>query len=27
MHFYDSAVVFERGRHVKKHAPAIGCSS
>jgi hypothetical protein len=24
MHFYDSVVVFERGRHLKKHAPAIG---
>jgi hypothetical protein len=24
MHFYDSAVVFERGRHLRKHAPAIG---
>jgi len=24
MHFYDSAVVFERGQHVKKHAPVIG---
>ncbi len=24
MHFYDSAVVFERGRHLRKHAPSIG---
>lgn len=24
MHFYDSAIVFERGRHVVKHAPKIG---
>jgi len=24
MHFYDSVVVFERGRHIKKHAPMIG---
>ena len=24
MHFYDSVVVFERGRHLKKHAPMIG---
>lgn len=24
MHFYDSIVVFERGRHTKKHAPQIG---
>jgi hypothetical protein len=24
MHFYDSVVVFERGRHLKKHAPQIG---
>ncbi len=24
MHFYDSAVVFERGRHLKKHAPITG---
>ncbi|MGO9686553.1 MAG: class I SAM-dependent methyltransferase [Beijerinckiaceae bacterium] len=24
MHFYDSVVVFERGRHLKKHAPIIG---
>jgi hypothetical protein len=24
MHFYDSAVVFERGRHLQKHAPQIG---
>ncbi len=24
MHFYDSVVVFERGRHLKKHAPRIG---
>jgi hypothetical protein len=24
MHFYDSVVVFERGQHVKKHAPIIG---
>jgi len=24
MHFYDSVVAFERGRHVKKHAPEIG---
>lgn len=26
MHFYDSIVVFERGRHLKKHAPMIGMS-
>lgn len=26
MHFYDSVVVFERGRHLKKHAPRIGKS-
>lgn len=24
MHFYDSVVAFERGRHLKKHAPQIG---
>jgi hypothetical protein len=24
LHFYDSVVVFERGRHLKKHAPQIG---
>lgn len=24
MHFYDSIVVFERGRHLRKHAPQIG---
>ncbi len=24
MHFYDSVAVFERGRHLKKHAPQIG---
>jgi hypothetical protein len=24
MHFYDSVIVFERGRHLKKHAPVIG---
>jgi len=24
MHFYDSLAVFERGRHLKKHAPQIG---
>lgn len=24
MHFYDGVVVFERGRHIKKHAPIIG---
>ena len=24
MHFYDSVVVFERGRHLKKNAPQIG---
>jgi hypothetical protein len=24
MHFYDSMVVFERGRHLRKHAPQIG---
>jgi hypothetical protein len=24
MHFYDSVVAFERGRHLKKHAPLIG---
>jgi cephalosporin hydroxylase len=24
MHFYDSVIVFERGRHLKKHAPIIG---
>lgn len=24
MHFYDSVVVFEKGRHLRKHAPAIG---
>ena len=24
MHFYDSIVAFERGQHLKKHAPMIG---
>jgi SAM-dependent methyltransferase len=24
MHFYDSVVIFERGRHLPKHAPQIG---
>jgi cephalosporin hydroxylase len=24
VHFYDSVVVFERGRHLTKHAPQIG---
>jgi len=24
MHFYDSVVAFERGRHLNKHAPQIG---
>ncbi len=24
MHFYDSVIVLERGRHLKKHAPMIG---
>jgi hypothetical protein len=24
MRFYDSVVAFERGRHLKKHAPIIG---
>lgn len=24
MHFYDSVAVFERGRHLTKHAPRIG---
>ena len=24
IHFYDSIVVFERGRHGKKHAPHTG---
>ena len=24
MHFYDSVVIFERGRHLTKHAPQIG---
>ncbi|HEX4261782.1 MAG TPA: class I SAM-dependent methyltransferase [Acetobacteraceae bacterium] len=24
MHFYDSIAVFERGRHLRKHAPVIG---
>ena len=24
MHIYDSVVAFERGRHLKKHAPQIG---
>jgi methyltransferase family protein len=24
IHFYDSVVVFERGQHIKKHAPIIG---
>ena len=24
IHFYDSVVVFERGRHLRKHAPQIG---
>ena len=24
MHFYDSVVAFERGRHLNKHAPIIG---
>lgn len=27
MHFYDSVCVFERGRHLKKHAPRIGKAS
>src|SRR5581483_698710 len=27
MHFYDSLAVFERGRHLKKHAPQIGTPS
>ena len=26
MHFYDSIVVFEKGRHTPKYAPAIGKS-
>ena len=26
MHFYDSIVVFERGRHLHKHAPQTGAS-
>jgi hypothetical protein len=24
MHFYDSMVFFERGRHQTKHAPMMG---
>lgn len=24
MHFYDSIIAFERGQHIKKHAPMIG---
>ncbi len=24
MNFYDSVVVFERGQHIKKHAPIVG---
>lgn len=24
LHFYDSVVVFERGRHLRKDAPQIG---
>ena len=24
MHFYDSMAIFEKGRHLKKHAPQIG---
>ncbi|HEY5299315.1 MAG TPA: hypothetical protein VIJ55_01445, partial [Acetobacteraceae bacterium] len=24
MHFYDSMAIFERGRHLPKHAPQIG---
>ena len=24
MHYYDSVIVFERGRHLTKHAPVIG---
>jgi hypothetical protein len=24
MHFYDSMIVFERGRHLRKHAPRTG---
>jgi hypothetical protein len=24
MHFYDSVIAFERGHHLKKHAPIIG---
>ena len=27
MHFYDSVVVFERGRHLRKHASQIGGKS
>lgn len=27
IHFYDSVAVFERGRHLKKHAPQIGQKS
>jgi len=27
MHFYDSMVFFERGRHQRKHAPMIGGAS
>ncbi len=27
MHFYDSVVAFEKGRHTAKHAPQIGQSS
>lgn len=23
MHFYDSVIVFEKGRHIRKHAPII----
>lgn len=26
MHFYDSIVVFERGRHLHKHAPQLGAA-
>jgi hypothetical protein len=24
MHFYDSVIVFEKGRHIRKHAPKTG---
>ncbi len=27
MHFYDSIVVFQRGQHLRKHAPRIGADN